>query len=302
MTKLGFVGLGNMGRPMCRRLLAAGQELLVFDVDREAVALLEREGATGAPSAAALADQAETVFTSLPSPSILTAVALGDQGLHEGDALRRVVDLSTVGAGAAARVAKELAEQSIAYVDAPVSGGVSGAAAGSLAVMVAASRSDLDLVRPLLEVLGSKIFEVGDEPGLGQVMKLANNYLSATAIAATSEALAVGVKAGLDPTLMVEVINSGSGKNTATEVKFPRHVLPGTFDAGFTLGGMYKDVRLFTEEAEDEGVPIFVGSAVRHLWQFGVAQLGPDEDMTALAKSVEAWAGVELRASDGPGD
>jgi len=302
MTKLGFVGLGNMGRPMCRRLLAAGQELLVFDVDREAVAALEREGATGAPSAAAVADQAETVFTSLPSPSILTAVALGEQGLHEGDAVRRVVDLSTVGARAAARVAKELAEQSIAYVDAPVSGGVSGAEAGSLAVMVAASRSDLDLVRPLLEVLGSKIFEVGDEPGLGQVMKLANNYLSATAIAATSEALAVGVKAGLDPTLMVEVINSGSGKNTATEVKFPRHVLPGTFDAGFALGGMYKDVRLFTEEAEDEGVPIFVGSAVRHLWQFSVAQLGPDEDMTALAKSVEAWAGVELRASDRPGD
>ena len=143
---------------------------------------------------------------------------------------------------------------------------------------------------------------VTPEMTVRQVMKLANNYLSATAIAATSEALAVGVKAGLDPTLMVEVINSGSGKNTATEVKFPRHVLPGTFDAGFALGGMYKDVRLFTEEAEDEGVPIFVGSAVRHLWQFSVAQLGPDEDMTALAKSVEAWAGVELRASDRPGD
>lgn len=294
MSKIGFIGLGNMGDPITQRLLAAGHELVVYDVDAGAIARAVGHGAVGADSPAAVADAAETVLTSLPAPQIFEAVACGADGVREGSAVRRLVDLSTIGASATQRVAAALADRSIALVDAPVSGGVGGAAAGTLAVMAAGPSEEVELVRPLLDQLG-KVFVVGDRPGMGQVMKVVNNYLSATAIAATAEGLAVAVKEGLDPEIAIEVINAGSGRNTATEVKFPQQVLTGKFAAGFALGGMYKDVRLFTEQAEESGVPIWVGSAVRHLWQYGNTHLGADADMTDLARPIEEWAGVEIR-------
>ena len=297
MSKIGFIGLGNMGAPMAGRLLAAGHELVVHDVNADAVARMVDDGAAAAPSPAAVAASAEAVLTSLPSPQVLEAVAVGEDGVREGSAVRRLVDLSTVGAPASQRVARVLAERSIALVDAPVSGGVKGAAAGTLAVMVAAAAIEREVVEPLLGALG-KVIVIGEEPGMAQVMKLVNNYLSATAIVATGEALAVGAKAGIDPATMLEVINSGSGRNTSTESKFPAEVLSGRFDFGFALGGMYKDVRLFTEQAEHSGVPLWVGSAVRNLWQHGNAQLGGTVDMMNVIRPIENWAGVELRATE----
>jgi len=294
MSNIGFIGLGKMGDPMTQRLLAAGHGLVVYHLDAGAVARTVAHGAVGVDSPAAVADATETVLTSLPSPEIFEAVACGPDGVREGSAVRRLVDLSTIGASSTQRVAAALAERSIALVDAPVSGGVGGAAAGTLAVMMAGPAEEVELVRPLLDELG-KVFVVGDRPGMGQVMKVVNNYLSATAIAATGEALAVAVKEGLDPEVAIEVINAGSGRNTASEVKFPQQVLTGEFAAGFALGGMYKDVRLFTEQAEESGVPIWVGSAVRHLWQYGNTHVGADADMTAVVKPIEEWAGVEIR-------
>ena len=299
LPDLGFVGLGNMGGPICVRLLDAGHRLVVFDVDVDAVARLSARGATGAESPRDVADQVETVFTSLPTPEVLEAVVLGADGIFEGAAVRRLVDLSTVGAATAERVAASLARREIAYVDAPVSGGVRGAEAGSLAVMVAGPAAEIGAIRPLLERFGRQVFEIGAEPGLAQVMKLVNNYLSATAIAVSGEALAVGAKAGIDPEVMVEVINAGTGRNTATESKFPDAILTRSFDAGFAIAGMNKDVRLFVEQATTTGVTLFIGSEVRQLWQHGVDQLGPDADMTEVVKPIERWAGIELRGRGG---
>ena len=151
------------------------------------------------------------------------------------------------------------------------------------------------MLRPVLAVLG-KIFVIGDKPGMAQTMKLANNLLSATAMAATSEAVVMGVKAGLDPAVMVDVINSGSGMNTASRDKFPRAIIPRTFDYGFTNGLMYKDLRLCLEEAADLGVPMSVGSMVRRMFQLAVEREGADADFTTVVKCVEQLAGVEVRA------
>jgi 3-hydroxyisobutyrate dehydrogenase-like beta-hydroxyacid dehydrogenase len=161
--------------------------------------------------------------------------------------------------------------------------------------MVSGPKEEVEPIRPALEVFG-KVFYCGDKPGMAQSMKLANNFLSATGMAASSEAIAMGVKAGLDPSLMCDVINAGSGMNTSTTQKFPRSVLPGTFDYGFGMALMVKDVRLFLAEAESFGNPIEVAQAVGRLWEKALADHGPESDFTALAKTVEQGAGIEMRA------
>ncbi len=294
---IGFIGLGNMGLPMSRRLVAAGHRLVVCDLDAGRVQLLVAEGASAAATPAEVAAQVETVLTSLPTPAALDAVALGPDGVAGGDRVRRLVDLSTVGPDTSRRVASGLAANGIALVDAPVSGGVSGATEGTLAVMVAGAEAQRAVTEPLLSELG-RVFVVGEDPGMGQVMKLANNYLSATALAVTSEAIVYGVKSGLDPSVMIDVFNAGSGRNSATQDKFPRRVLPGTFDHGFAIGLMCKDLRLFGADAEGQGVPLWVGSAVRQLWQFACDQLGEGADFTEIVRPFEGWAGVEARAAE----
>src|SRR6202043_2305082 len=159
----------------------------------------------------------------------------GENGVSEGKRVKRFVDLSTVGSHMAARIFDSLAKRNIVQLDSPVSGGVGGAEKGTLAVMVSGPKADFESLKPVLDVIG-KVFFIGEKPGSAQTMKLANNFLSATAIVATSEAVVMGVKAGLDPAIMIDVINSGSGMNTASRDKFPRSVLPRTFDFGFATG------------------------------------------------------------------
>jgi len=293
--ELGFIGLGKMGGPMSRRLIEAGHKLTVFDTRREAVEALVKLGAEAARSPADVADRVETVITSLPSLDIGMKVVNGDDGIIRGNRVRRYVDLSTTGSRAAIKTAEILKQRNIVQIDSPVSGGVAGAEKGTLAVMVSGPREEIEHVRPALEVFG-KVFVCGDKPGMAQSMKLANNFLSATGMAASSEAIAMGVKAGLDPSLMVDVINAGSGMNTATTQKFPRAVLPGTFDYGFGMGLMMKDVRLFLAEAEDFGIPVEVAKAVGSLWEAALAEHGAESDFTQLAQTVEKRAGVKMRA------
>ncbi|MCE0764248.1 NAD(P)-dependent oxidoreductase [Pseudonocardia kujensis] len=294
--ELGFVGLGRMGSRMATRLVDAGHDLVVHDVDAEAVEALVALGATAAGSAEQVADRAEVVLTSLPTPAIVLDVVLGPDGLAQGGAVRRVVELSTTGTRTARRIAGELCSRGVTAIDAPVSGGTSGAEKGTLAVMASAPAADFAALQPVLSVLG-KVFHVGMEPGLGQAMKLVNNYLSAAALATTSEAMAVGAKAGLDPRTMLDVLNAGSGRNSATQDKFPRSVLPGSFDFGFATGLMEKDLGLFAEEAANLRVPTWVGSVVHQMWRQARDQLGADSDFTSIARLVEEWAGVEVRAA-----
>jgi 3-hydroxyisobutyrate dehydrogenase-like beta-hydroxyacid dehydrogenase len=294
---IGFIGLGNMGFHMARRLIEAGHTLTVHDTRREAVERLVSRGATAAASARDMADRVETIIASLPTPDIVLAVATGPDGVSSGKHVRRFIDTSTIGSQMAKRVFAALRDKNIVQIDSPVSGGVSGAEKGTLAVMVSGPRADVDAMEPVLKVFG-KVFYIGEQPGSGQTMKLANNVLSATAMAATSEAIVMGVKAGLDPRVMVDVINSGSGRNTATETKFPRNIIPRTFDLGFTNGLMMKDVKLCLAEAEALGVPMEVIAAVSRLLQQACDEMGPERDLTTIVQPVERRAGVEVRAKD----
>jgi len=292
---LGFVGVGRMGGPMANRLLDAGYRLCVYDVSDEATAPLVARGAELAASPAEVASVADTVFISLPTPDVVREVALGGNGgLINGSRIRTVIDLSTTGPGVATEVAGKLAERKIAWVDSPVSGGVTGAKAGTLAVMVSCPKPAYQKLEPVLKVFG-KLFHAGEKPGLAQTAKLANNLLAATAMVATSEVMAMGVKAGLDAKVLIDIINASSGRNSASQDKFPRAILPRTFDFGFATGLSYKDVRLCVEEAEAMGVPMVVGGAVREMLAVTRARFGAGSDFTHIAKVLEEWAGVEIK-------
>jgi len=294
MSDYSFIGIGRMGANMARRLLAAGFSVAVYDTSREAIDTLVAAGATAADSPRAAASASQVAFLSLPTPDIVYKVALGADGVHEGDGIRHVVDVSTTGPQMARRLAAELGEKNITYMDAPVSGGIAGAVNGTLAVMVSGRRDVYEQIEPALRQFG-KLFFVGEKPGQGQIMKLANNLLAAAAIVLSSEAIVMGVKAGLDPAQMLEVINAGSGRNSATQDKFPRSVLPRTFDFGFATGLSYKDVRLCVQEADNLGVPMLAGSVVLQMLGVTQARFGADSDFTSVARVIEEWAGVEIR-------
>jgi 3-hydroxyisobutyrate dehydrogenase-like beta-hydroxyacid dehydrogenase len=291
--EIGFIGLGKMGQPMARRLIEAGHTLIVYDTRNDAVAPLVALGAKVASSPQDVADRVETVMASLPSLQISQKVALGEGGVIHGKKVRRLVDLSTTGSQVAAEICAELAKKNIVQIDSPVSGGVGGATNGTLAVMVSGPQADIDLVKDALSVFG-KVFVIGTKPGMAQTMKVANNFLSATAMAATSEAVAMGVKAGLDPAIMIDVINAGSGRNTASDGKFPKTILTRTFDYGFATGLMLKDVRLCTEEAKNLDVPHSVMSAVLEQWEITNTEFGGDTDFTAIVQMIERRAGVTV--------
>jgi 3-hydroxyisobutyrate dehydrogenase-like beta-hydroxyacid dehydrogenase len=300
-TSLGFVGLGTMGGVMASRLIEAGHDLVVCDTNPSAVTELVEKGAISVSSPADVASRAEIIFASLPTPDIVRAVAIGEGGVVQGDKVRILVDLSTTGPRVSREIAAALVARDIALVDAPVSGGRGGAVKGTLAVMAAARRSAFEEVAPYLGTFG-KVIYVGEQAGLAQTMKLVNNLLSVAALAITSEGMVMGVKAGLDPKVMIDVLNASSGRNSATSDKFPRAVLPRTFDFGFSTGLSMKDIRLCLQEADAMGVPLPIGSAVLQILSITNQVYGPQADFTSICRLVESWAGVEVRphaASDG---
>jgi 3-hydroxyisobutyrate dehydrogenase-like beta-hydroxyacid dehydrogenase len=296
--EIGFIGLGKMGFPMARRLIEAKHQLVVFDTRKEGVDKLVALGAQAASSPKEIADRAETVMASLPSVQASLEVATGPGGVIDGKRIKRFVDLSTVGSQMAVRIHDILAKKNIVQVDCPVSGGVSGAEKGTLAVMVSGPRADFEMLKPALEAIGKPFF-IGTKPGSAQTMKVANNFLSATAMVATSEAVVMGVKAGLDPSIMIEVINSGSGMNTASRDKFPRAVLPRSFDYGFSTAMMVKDVRLCLDEMKSLGLSMEVAEAVGRLWEVVIRDMGPESDFTAAIKPIEQAAGVVVGGAKG---
>jgi len=293
-TDYGFIGIGRMGAHMARRLLNAGYSLTVYDTSAAAVDELVAAGARAGSSAADVCSKTKTTFLSLPTPDVVEAVCLGDNGVVDGSTVKHVVDVSTTGPKVARKVAAELAGSGIDYLDAPVSGGLKGAREGTLAVMVSGPRPVYDMIEPAIGQFG-KLFYVGDGAGQGQAMKLANNLLAAAAIVLSSEAIVMGVKAGLKPSQMCDIINSGSGRNSATQDKFPRSVIPRTFDFGFATGLSYKDVRLCLQEADELGVPMVAGAAVLQMLAVTKAKFGGDSDFTSIARVVEEWAGVEIK-------
>jgi 3-hydroxyisobutyrate dehydrogenase-like beta-hydroxyacid dehydrogenase len=293
---IGFIGLGQMGSRMSMRLLEAGYHLTVFDSNEASMAPLVARGARRAGSAAEVASAADTVLVSLPTPDVVHTVVFGPGGITEGNRATMLVDLSTTGPRMSNIIADELSRHDrIRFVDAPVSGGTGGAEKGTLAVMVSCEKTAFEQIDPVLQVFG-KVFYCGEKPGMAQTLKLANNMISVAALAISSEAMAMGVKAGLDPQVMIDVIMASSGGNVALRDKFPRAVLTGTFDYGFATALSYKDVKLCVDEAEAIGVPMVVGAAVRQMMAITNATYGPASDFTSIAKLLESWAGVEIRS------
>jgi 3-hydroxyisobutyrate dehydrogenase len=271
---IGFVGLGNMGKPMADNIAAAGFDLVCFD----AAGTEERlpAGASAATSVVDVVARADTVMLSVPDGTVTLTIV--DEILAAAD--RRVtvvVDLSTVGPVAARTAADRLEPAGIAYCDGPVSGGVAGARAATIAFMFGGPTEVLDEHRPVFEAIAGNVVHVGEEAGHGQAMKLVNNVLSATALAASSEAMALGRAYGLDLGTMLDVINVSSGRNTATSDKFPNRVLTGTYDTGFFTRLMAKDVRLFNSVAEQIGTRHDVMRAMAATWdEFDESMPGSD--------------------------
>lgn len=291
---IGFIGVGAMGAPMARRVVEAGHDLIVYDPNPAAVAAMVGFGARAAASSKALADSVETILVSLPTPEVVRSVAAE---VAAGSAVKLLIDLSTTGPRAAVEIGAMLNRSGVEMLDSPVSGGVGGAEKGTLAVMASGREAHWERWRPVLEAIGRNAFFVGPGQGQGQMMKLVNNMLSATAMAASCEAFALGARFGLDPDVMVDVINAGSGANTAVRDKFPKAVLTRTFDYGFRTELMYKDVRLCLEEAEALGAPMWVGQPVKQWFSLALARGGKDEDFTNLMRYVEEQAGdVEVRS------
>jgi 3-hydroxyisobutyrate dehydrogenase-like beta-hydroxyacid dehydrogenase len=289
VTTVGFLGLGRMGGPMAANLVLHVDRLLVHDVSSAAVDALVAKGAEAAGSAAALGEQCEIVFMSLPTPVIVRAAAAE---VLSGGNPRILCDLSTSGPQLAQELHDALTPKGIASFDAPVSGGIRGAEQGTLAIMIGGSQALWPELEVLLQRIG-KPFYMGETPGAGQVTKLANNLLSLAAIATTAEAITLGIKAGLDPARMIEVLNAGTGANSATRDKWPRAVLPRTFDFGFSAQLSLKDTRLALDEARAMGVPLPTGERLATLLDRTLATYGDDADFTAMAKVVEADAGLD---------
>ena len=289
MSAIGFLGLGRMGAPMAANLLPHVETLLVHDLAPGAVAALVAQGAQAAGSAEALGERCEIVFLSLPTPPIVRAAV---EQVIAGGSPRIVCDLSTSGPQLAQGLHDLLAPRGMASFDAPVSGGIRGAEQGTLAIMAGGPEKQWGALAPLLGHIG-KPFYMGETPGAGQVAKLANNLLSLAAIATTAEAMTLAIKGGLDPARMIEVLNAGTGANSATRDKWPRAVLPRTFDFGFSAQLSLKDTRLALAEARAMGVPLPTGERLEGLLERTLAAYGEDADFTAMAKVVEADAGLD---------
>jgi 3-hydroxyisobutyrate dehydrogenase-like beta-hydroxyacid dehydrogenase len=289
MTTVGFLGLGRMGAPMAANLVGHVDRLLVHDISCDAIEGLVAKGAEAAGSAAALGERCDIVFMSLPTPPIVRATATE---VLSGGTPRILCDLSTSGPKLAQELHNLAEPRAIASFDAPVSGGIRGAEQGTLAIMVGGPEARWPELEPLLAHIG-KPFYMGETPGAGQVTKLANNLLSLAAIATTAEAMTLGIKAGLDPARMIEVLNAGTGANSATRDKWPRAVLPRTFDFGFSAQLSLKDTRLALEEAQAMGVPLPTGERLAALLDRVLATYGDDADFTEMAKVVEADAGLD---------
>jgi 3-hydroxyisobutyrate dehydrogenase len=279
---VGFIGLGNIGAPMAANICAAGFPLIAYDAAGTAARL--PTGATAAASSAHVAAEATTVFLSLPhAPAVASVI---DEIVRAANgSLKTVIDLSTVGVRAARDAYQKLADISVSYLDSPVSGGVAGAKSRTIAVMCAGSRPAFENAQPQLQALSERVFYVGARAGEGQALKLLNNFLSATALAATSEAIVFGLRNGLAMEVMLQVLNASSGRNTATSDKFPNHVATGRFASGFQNTLMNKDVDLYLKSAVSEGCAGPLAALVADIWHRFSRDM-PESDFTRVYEFV----------------
>ena len=293
--RIGFIGIGAMGKPMALNLLKAGHELYVFDVVAAAVADMVAQGGQACTSPKELAQNTEAVITMLPNAKIVESTLIGENGLLAGSHPGQVfIDMSSVSAGSTKLMAKLAGGKGVGYVDAPVSGGVAGATAGTLTIMVGGSADDVAKVQPILQAMGKNIHHVG-EVGAGDSIKVVNNLLLGINMAAVAEALVLGVKSGLSPQVMLDIIKGSSGRSYALEAKTPGFILKNNFAAGFAIDLQYKDLELAAETAKSLGMPLPLGSMAQQIFEMARAKGLGREDISAVIKVWEELVGVQVR-------
>lgn len=294
--KIGFIGTGNMGGPMALHLVGAGHELRVHDLRPDATRELERAGARRVDSARAAAEGALVVFLSLPRPADVERATLGDEGVFGGCSPGAVVvDMTTNSPTLVRRLAKEARARGLEFLDAPVSGGVRGARDATLAVMVGGDPQVFERCRPLLEKIGRNVFRVGDV-GAGNVAKLVNNMLAFVNMMGAAEALVLGAKAGVDPSLLWKVVKASSGNSLSWEFAMPA-ILKDRLPRAFPVALACKDVGLATALGRELGVPLAMGGAAEALLEGYLASGLGDEDVLATIRTLEQQAGVVVRGT-----
>lgn len=294
--KVGFIGVGAMGKPMAQNIIRAGHTLVVNDVSVAAVEELVANGALRAESPRELAEQVEVVITMLPNGAIVEQVLLGEKGVFAGAKPGfAIIDMSSVAPSFTKKIAKLSADRGISYMDAPVSGGVKGATEGTLTIMVGGEKELVDRYQPLLEIMGKKIYHVGGV-GDGDAVKIVNNLLLAVNMAAAAEAFALGTKIGLDPKTLFEIISVSSGNSYAMTAKMPNFILKGNFAPGFAIDLQYKDLELAVQTAKEVKVPMMLTNVAQQLYENARAAGLGREDISAIIKPLEELLDISVRA------
>ncbi|SMB93386.1 2-hydroxymethylglutarate dehydrogenase /3-hydroxyisobutyrate dehydrogenase [Thermanaeromonas toyohensis ToBE] len=296
--RVGFIGLGNMGRPMAKNILQKGFPLIVYDIVPTAMSHLIDQGAQGASSPKELAGRVDIVITMLPDAKAVSSVLEGEEGVFAG--ARKgllIVDMSTVAPSDTQRLAQEAMARGLRYLDAPVSGGVAGAEAGKLTIMVGGKEEDYKQCLPLFQCMGERIYHVGDI-GSGNAVKLVNNLLLGINMIGVAEALTLGVKAGLKPEVLLEVIKNSSGQSYAFTSKVPSFILSGHFKPGFSINLQHKDIELALQTAKECNIPLLLGSVAYQVYTLARGKGWGQEDISAVIKLWEEVAGLEVRYAE----
>lgn len=296
--KVGIIGIGVMGYQIAKKFLTSGYDVGVFDIDDQATTKLAKFGSKTYPTPAQLAEEYQYIISILPNGNIVKSIVLGEAGLlagfHDGSML---IDMTSSDPLITKDLAVIIGQKGYHMIDAPVSGGVRKAMDGTLTIIVGGERSSFLKIEPLLNTIGENIVHVG-EIGAGHTMKALNNLISATTLAVTGEALALGIKQGLDPIKMLNVINSSTGRSLSSEQKFPEQIISRKFAGSFSLELMVKDLSIAMNMANREHVPAHISSASHQLWQQALAMGTPDHDHTTIVKLIEDMMKVEISKAD----
>lgn len=300
--RLGFVGLGQMGEPICRNLLQAGYSVNVFDLNKDALTGLEAAGATTSGSLKELAGAVDLVFMALPSPKISKQVVSGGDGLLSGaKAGLIIVELSSVSPEIVRTLAQDCEQQQVVFIDCGMSGGPKGAVQGELTFMVGGPDAVVEQIRPLLEIIGSHIYYCGDS-GAGMAAKLVNNAIAHANALTICEGFALGVKNGLDPKVLYDVIETSSGMSWVLPARFRQYIKEGEFNPGMSLDLLHKDSTLAMEMAHDTQTPLFLLRIANSLFTWYQLQgMGPEN----WAKMMQVWEqqlGIQIGAETVPED
>ena len=290
----GFIGIGNMGKHMAGHILDAGHNLAVNDLNKEAAAQLLAKGAKWCDTPAEVAAASRVVITSLPTPNSVEEVVYGKGGLKEGWKKGDIyIDMSTNSPSLIRKIDKDATAMGVAVLDAPVSGGTKGAEAGTLVIIVGGESGALEKVRPILETMGQRIFTVG-EAGCGNIAKLVNNLISLICNSASAEGFALGVKAGINPQVLWDIITVSTGNNWCLQ-QYPNTTFKGNFEPGFRVDLACKDIGLALDLGKEHGVPLPVGVTVQKDLQNTMVEGYADKGVDAVILPLEKLTGVPVR-------